>query len=565
MNKSIPNICKSTLLDLIDNIGSLLSDEADSEEFDSKFNSVFEAKIYSGEIARRLKITNDEALIFAVTFFRCAEDTQASTKEIAAMSRFPFRNLDKLTTALNSLYEKGYLFRETGLKARFNYAVIPEVYKAILANEIPKIQNYKTDIYGLIDKIKIYLYRIDEDLELDQAYTFINRIYSFNKGLPVVKLINELKLNMDETMILSSIFVLSSQNEEEFLLHSLVMSIFKTTRDFIRVKRLFQNSLSKLVKNGIVVFNEDAFILREKLTLTKKGKELIFGKDKETFFGTQKEKSEGLILPNSIAVKKMFYNEDEEAQLFRISKIINQGQCELIREKLKSKGMPEGTTILFYGEPGTGKTESVLQIAKETGRAIFQVDISSIKDKFVGESEKQARELFLKYKKFCASLEVTPILFMNEADGILSKRLTVGSAVEQTFNSIQNIFLEELENFSGILFATTNLTGNLDSAFDRRFLFKVKFELPSVEMRSKIIRERIPFLTEDESMKLANEHKLSGGQLENIAKKIITEEILTGRVPDYKLIYSFCNEESVVAGNNKYQTELGFRLQKKES
>ncbi len=112
-------------------------------------------------------------------------------------------------------------------------------------------------------------------------------------------------------------------------------------------------------------------------------------------------------------------------------------------------------------------------------------------------------------------------------------------------NGLQNIFLEELERFSGILIATTNLTTNLDPAFERRFLFKVCFDKPSEEVRANIWKSNIPELSEDEARKLAAAYDFSGGQIENIVRKKDIEAILNNFEPDFATICRFCDEEKI--------------------
>ena len=136
--------------------------------------------------------------------------------------------------------------------------------------------------------------------------------------------------------------------------------------------------------------------------------------------------------------------------------------------------MRKGFACLFYGAPGTGKTETVLQLARKTGRALMQVNISTIKDKYVGESEKNIKNLFDRYRQLVESEPIAPILFFNEADAIFNKRSeNTERADDKMENARQNIFLQGMETLEGILIATTNLTSNLDSAFERRFIYKV--------------------------------------------------------------------------------------------
>lgn len=215
-----------------------------------------------------------------------------------------------------------------------------------------------------------------------------------------------------------------------------------------------------------------------------------------------------------------------------------------MQNRLKEKNLPFGITSVFFGAPGTGKTESVYQIAKETGRAIYKVDISNTKSMWFGESEKKIKQIFSTYNSYIETLEQCPILLFNEADAIISKRKeSTSSAVSQTENAIQNIILEELENFKGIFFATTNLFGNMDSAFERRFLFKVEFSLPNEENRFKIWESKLGFLKKEELIQLASISDFSGGQIDNIVRKCELEYIVSGAFPDFEKIKNFCSEE----------------------
>lgn len=144
----------------------------------------------------------------------------------------------------------------------------------------------------------------------------------------------------------------------------------------------------------------------------------------------------------------------------------------------------------------------------------------------------------------CETEKKTPILLFNEADGIIGKRKSAGSSnIADTENAIQNIILEEMENFEGIMFATTNLVDNMDAAFERRFLYKIKFEKPSAEISAKIWKLKLPFLNDAECLKLAKDFSFSGGEMENIARKCTTHEILNGDTVGFSLVKKFCSEE----------------------
>jgi SpoVK/Ycf46/Vps4 family AAA+-type ATPase len=163
-----------------------------------------------------------------------------------------------------------------------------------------------------------------------------------------------------------------------------------------------------------------------------------------------------------------------------------------------------------------------------------------------GESEKLIKGIFDKYRRIVDRSKVTPILLFNEADGIFSSRKQLGnSAVDQTENAIQNIILQEMEDLNGILIATTNLTQNLDKAFERRFLYKICFDKPTVNARFHIWKDKMPTLSERETSTLSEMFNLSGGQIDNIARKYLMKEVLHGSVPNLEELKSYCSEENL--------------------
>lgn len=219
--------------------------------------------------------------------------------------------------------------------------------------------------------------------------------------------------------------------------------------------------------------------------------------------------------------------------------------------------MRKGFACLFYGAPGTGKTETVLQLARQTGRDIMQVNISEINSKWVGESEKNIKALFDRYRKLVKECERAPILFFNEADALINKRnANAERAVDKMGNAMQNIILQEMENLEGIMIATTNLTSNMDSAFERLFLYKIEFMQPSLEAKQSIWRSMLPALSKADAKMLATRYDFSGGQIENIARKQTVEEILTGNELDINSIVEFCNAERL--GNSTVRSRIGF-------
>ena len=164
-----------------------------------------------------------------------------------------------------------------------------------------------------------------------------------------------------------------------------------------------------------------------------------------------------------------------------------------------------------------------------------------------GESQKIIKQLFEDYRKLITNKQPTPILLLNEADAILSRRVSnISQSVDQTSNAIQNIILEEFEKNEGIILACTNLVDNLDDAFERRFLFKIKFEQPDESVRYHIWKSRFPNLIEEELLFLGSEYDFNGAKIENICRKVEIHNILKNEAITLSGIESFCKEEKLV-------------------
>lgn len=379
-----------------------------------------------------------------------------------------------------------------------------------------------------------------------------------NEHLDFVKKLNAYKFDTnDSIIIIYACALLFTQGASEF-----------NDSDFFNMAdRRYINKTWKDMKNGTHKFIDLGFVEpvfdngmedQKNFCLTAKARQEFLAdiciKENKSNKGLK-----GFIQSNSIVPKALFYNDAEKSQLKRLEALLMQDRYTEICKRLKDNGMRTGFACLFYGAPGTGKTETVMQLARATGRSIFQVNMAGIRDKWVGESEKNVKAIFNQYQSAVKSSKIAPILLLNEADALLGGRFTeVSHSVERMENTIQNIILEEMEKLNGILIATTNLTCNLDSAFERRFLFKVEFHAPEASVRKDIWRTMIPQLDDDDALKLASCYNFSGGQIENIARKSQIECILEGTTPAFETIRTFCDEECL-AKRKAPTSIIGFR------
>ena len=237
----------------------------------------------------------------------------------------------------------------------------------------------------------------------------------------------------------------------------------------------------------------------------------------------------GMIKAKDIVAKQLFYENDTQQQIAELEDLLDENRYQQIHSRMKEAGFRCGFTCLFYGAPGVGKTETVLQLARKTGRNIIQVNVEQIKSMWVGESEKNIKALFDNYRNQVESQSLAPILLFNEADAVIGMRHKGAErATDKMENALQNIILQEMERIDGILIATTNLVQNFDKAFERRFLYKVKFNAPSIQTRRHIWQSIMPEISEETASWLASHYNLSGGQIENVARRYAINTILYG-------------------------------------
>jgi len=322
------------------------------------------------------------------------------------------------------------------------------------------------------------------------------------------------------------------------------------------IKRHIAHKLMPMQRSGLVDFAiEDGFVDTKALSLSDQVRAEFFCEVELAPEETVHHRD--IIAAETIQAKELFFNESENAQVARLENLLDVENFKEVQKRLLSTGMRKGFNAIFYGDPGTGKTASVLELARRSGRDIFRVDMSKLKSKWVGDSEKSVRGVFKIYRSLCRSSAKAPILLFNEADAVFTKRIeNVEQSVDQMNNAIQNIILEEMENIEGILIATTNLLSNLDPAFERRFIFKVEFKMPEKDSRAKIWKSMIPNLSEEDAAALADKYTFSGGNIENIARKSTVEYVLSGNEPTLSSLESYCQEE--ILNRKTTRNKIGF-------
>jgi len=506
-------------------------------------------------------ISKSQALFLSIVFTLNYKGNKVDLDDLNSHFECNPMKLLEYSDDLVALYEKRLLLkcnkknRHRLLKlnsANDEFYVNEIVSDKILNNEpIPDVLIESTkydDIYNLLEGLyELGQQRDEEEISTKDLFDQARIILAENIHLPLIDKIRYLGATLDEKFLFMYVIWKYLEGEKYIWVTIALKGIYdKSYQRYNQIQRLLSGE-HNLLKEGWVEYEDGDFIDNSKIRLTDKTLDLLtecgillFSKDMD------KKKKDNLILPDAIPYRKLLFSEGENQQIEIIKNLLSEENLKITQERMAQKALPTGVTVLLHGAPGTGKTETVLQIAKATSREIIKVDISSTRSKWFGDSEKIIKNVFKDYKGYAEKQKLTPILFFNEADAIISKRKEdFGSGVSDTENRIQNILLEEIENFEGILIATTNLADNLDNAFERRFLFKVQFQKPSIKIRSQIWKLKLPNLTESDCEALAGKFDFTGGQIDNIVRKCEIEEILNGTPYRLEHVETYCGTEQL--------------------
>ena len=504
-------------------------------------------------VSERQNISKMQAFFLAILF---DEGQFMTTKEIAKELSCTNIKVMSYKSEFDDLAKRRFISHCSRLeKSSKAYCITKECFEAFLENKtfVPKQLtglNYNKffseclDIFCRIQSDVCYHgEKTDFGMDCDMAHTLLRELVENNLHLGFASKLNGYDIDADNFMVLTYLCTLLYCNDVQVVQIGVLDNLFPSfveTKEYIRS---LENGTNKLLKDKFVEMGLGTYYDYDSIALSRHGKEVFMDGLIKLEVKTTECRT-GLIWSEKIQEKQLFYNEAEKKDVDRLATMLSEERIHEIQKQLRENNLRQGFACLFYGGPGTGKTETVLQLARATGRDIYQVNISQIKDKFVGESEKNVKQIFDRYRRYCNECEKMPILLLNEADALIGKRFdSPKQSVDQMLNTMQNIFLQEIEDLSGILIATTNLQANMDPAFERRFMFKIEFGKPSAEARTSILQSMIPTLDKDFAADLAERYELSGGQIENVARKFIVDKILFDEDFAYSKLEEYCAKE----------------------
>lgn len=341
--------------------------------------------------------------------------------------------------------------------------------------------------------------------------------------------------------------------EEHCNLHKISKLFFETQLEQLEFFQTIKNREHNLLSTGLITLKYESPFHHSDVLFSEKCIK-IFHKHDLAIENHEKE-NKLFINADKMEAKTLIFDACVQESLSLIQNALQEDQLKQIQNKLGELHGNKGIIAMLHGYPGTGKTEFAKQLALRTNRQLLWVNISETKSYWYGESQKLMKQVFDDYRKKAKSAARMPILLFNEADAIFSRRFSdMTTPVGETHNAIQNILLEEMERFDGVLIATTNITDNFDAAFERRFLFKVNFPKPNENLRQLIWKSKLPKLRTSDYQKLANQFDFTGGQIDNIIRKKVIYEITQGKQVNMNQLLAFCQDETV----NQKVKKIGF-------
>lgn len=505
--------------------------------------------------SRKLHLTSKQVVLLA-QFVDRSQNRRIMISDIAEYVGCRTTRFLRMAEDIDSL-EAQYYLRASRSKDMVCYRVPAEVLKSICKNQpYVHVKENISDTQSFFDKFNLLMKeKENNELTHDNLCTLTLEMLDEIKQSQFARKIKSCLLDESDTILfiyMAHLFV--ENNDDNIGFHDLE-NLYDDDKMPPWIKRMFRNHTSDLFEQKLIEnVNEDGMARSDSFKLTNYAKEELLSELDLNNVGSSET---GLIAHDSLAQKELIYNESEQNQISELLSILSKDRFNNVQSRLEKAGMRKGFCCLFYGAPGTGKTETAYQLARQTGRNIMRVDVDKIKSCWVGESEKNIKALFDRYRNICKNSTIAPILLFNEADAVLGVRMEGASrAVDKMENSIQNIILQEMENLEGILIATTNLTTNLDKAFERRFLYKIHFDRPSIAARAKIWQIMLSNLSDENAHLLATQFDLSGGEIENIARRQSVNAILSGDDSvNIEEIKKLCQQERI---NSVNKAKIGF-------
>jgi ATP-dependent 26S proteasome regulatory subunit len=522
-------------------------------------------------VADFFNLTTEETIVLCYFIDANLKDQIVNKESIITHFGKDITALADIDEIIESLNNKKLIFltnRSRRFTRQFKFVHLnPKVPAAMAEGDVSLLGLRECTSFGdfLLEVNDLIVMRINEHISTFELQEEINQLMMKCKSLREIKwLKKQKKLKGLDLVVFLNICVEQSDGVEEVDIDKMISEVMDVPTDRIKYKQSIKSDRCLLFKENYVVQTGGFFGMANLVQLSDQTLDQLMQYLKSEAKKDFNPRMGNLINCEKIDNETLYYNERERKQIDTLKTALEEKNYKSLLDRMRKHNLVPGFTVLLYGLPGTGKTATVKALAKATGRHIFMVDIPKINSKWVGESEKNLSRLFDEYRRAKKLFSQDPILLFNEADAILGKRINTNSSVDKMNNSLQNILLQELEDFEGIFMATTNLADHLDGAFDRRLLYKVEFKKPEDHVRLEILQNAFPKLDDDLLIHINQDFPLTGGQIANIKKKILVKELLESNLDLEPALYSLCEDEFSLRKTGN-RSQIGFVTHRKAS
>ena len=430
----------SKLLEAMEKIMELGKNSGLSAEFYKK------AGRYIRIVSSKLSMTPVQSVLLSA-FVNSMADNSILISEFAQYFNCSTIRIIKNMNAIDDLERRKYIRCSRSSKRR-SYRVPMEVLDALKEDRPYVPESYAgMSMERLVAVLGEKFSDLEEDeLTYDGFLEEVNALLEQNKELDFVRVFNKYELDEDGKIMLLFLCHKLMNDDDDSISWYDYRNVYKDRLTASYMKNSMRDGDNDLFHFGLVEHcTEDGVADTSCVKLTEDAVVELFGQLKKPSVNIR---SRQLLPHTKIAVRELFYGPREAAQIGELTRLLRPGTFEDVCSRLASKGMRKGFSCIFYGPPGTGKTETALQIARETGRDILRVEVSQLRSKWVGESEKNVKGLFDGYRTMVShSSGPAPVLLFNEADAILNRRMQgAEGGVDKMENALQNIILQEMES-----------------------------------------------------------------------------------------------------------------------
>jgi hypothetical protein len=517
-------------------------------------------------MADNLKMSIDRAAIFATVHCMSSTDIRLTERSITAFLKPFFQENSKLIrTQLREMQRIGLLEKER-YEGIHIYSIESAISEAIDNGDLDTIRNVGP--IGL-DAVLEYFRKklLDHDhLGKSEVNQFIDDIVENNAQLNLIKYCN--KKHFTDTVLDAYVCIavcVKSVFDNDAFNFSYLDNYINMGKNYIQYmrKEILADTWAPIAE-GLIENAGGAMVdFNPELKLTPKGFDYFLKEldpDMLKFLRARLGKvNVPMIQAKDIQKVDLYFNPEFSKRIDRVSSILMPQKFAEFQAGFPTHAKMKGLTMLFHGGPGSGKSEMVLQICRKTKRPLMKIDVTDFQSKWVGESERKLKQIFTDYKTACERLEVAPILFLNECDQVIGKRVGIRNSVDQMSNALQNILLEQMEQFDGIMIGTTNLTKNMDEAFERRWAMKFEFESPNEMAKISIWKSAIKGLRQQEAIELVKKFDFTPGEINNVARRFMVENLLGLEKSRLQTLQELCATEHY---ERNHTSNIGFSFEK---